>query len=220
MVRARILARLAWMFVTLLNRSVRVRFVNKESAERLGSQKGKLIYAFFHGDMIHLLHAYQDSGILIPASESRDGEIMAHLLKNFGFDVVRGSSKRKGHRALRELIAGMRKGKTVAISVDGPRGPAHKVKPGALFLAGLMKAPIVPLAISADRCMVFRKSWDQLMLPAPFSEVAILYGKPLYVNGTSEEEIQTAQRRLEASLRGLKHDVRTFFPGGCTAAVN
>jgi lysophospholipid acyltransferase (LPLAT)-like uncharacterized protein len=130
---------------------------------------------------------------------------MARLLKNFGFDVVRGSSKRKGHTALRELITGMRKGKTVAIPVDGPRGPLHVAKPGVVYLAGVLKAPIFPVAVSAQRFRILKKSWDHLMIPAPFTECIVLYGDPVYVNGTTEEEINDARKKLEASLRGLKH---------------
>jgi lysophospholipid acyltransferase (LPLAT)-like uncharacterized protein len=163
--------------------------------------------------MIPLLHAYRNSRILIPASESRDGEIMTRLLKNLGFDVVRGSTKRKGHKALRELIIGMRRGKTVAISVDGPRGPLHEVKPGAVFLAGLLKTPIIPIAVSVKRFGVLEKSWDRLMIPAPFTECIVLYGNPIYVNGTSCGEIDVAQRKLGACLHGLKHEAQADVMG-------
>ena len=214
MIRLRILGRLAWLFVMLLNWSIRVRFLNREPAEYLVSEKKSVIYAFFHGDMIPLLHAYRNSSILIPASESRDGEIMARLLNNFGFDVVRGSSKRKGHKALLGLIAGMRRGKTVAISVDGPRGPLHDVKPGAVYLAGLMKAPIIPIAVAARKYQNLESSWDQLLIPAPFTEAVILYGDSVYVDGTSDEEISAAQRALEVSLRGLKRQAESVFQNG------
>jgi lysophospholipid acyltransferase (LPLAT)-like uncharacterized protein len=166
--------------------------------------------------MVPLLPAYRNSGILIPASESRDGEIMARLLKNFGFNVVRGSSKRKGQKALREMIAGMRKGKTVAITVDGPRGPLHEVKPGIVYLAGLMKTPIIPLAVSAKKYHIIENSWDRLLIPAPFTEAVVIFGDPLYVDGTSDEEISAAQRALESSLHGLKRQAESTFQNGHT----
>lgn len=208
MIRPGILSRMAWLFVTLLNWSIKVRIVNRKPANIPASEKRSVLYAFFHGDMVVLLHAYRNSHILIPASESRDGEIMARLLKNFGFDVVRGSSKRKGHKALRELIVGMRKGKIVAIPVDGPRGPLHIVKPGIVYLAGLLKAPIVPVAVSAQRYRTLEKSWDRLLIPAPFTQCVILLGEPVYVNGTSDEEINEARQKIEACLHELKHQAQ------------
>lgn len=209
MIRARILARIAWLFVMLLNWSVRVRFVNREASERLASQEKNIIYAFYHGDMFPLMSIYRNSGYLIPVSESRDGEIMARLLTNFGFNIVRGSSKRKGHKALLGLINGMRRGKTVAISVDGPSGPQREVKPGTLFLAGLLKAPIVPVAVAVKRYWVLEKSWDRLRIPAPFTEGVVLYGNPVYVNNTSYGEIQSAQRKLEADLQELNYEAQS-----------
>ncbi len=211
MIRSRILGRIAWLFVTLLNRAVRVRYVNRRAEANTVAKEKNVIYAFFHGDMVPLLHVYRNSGILIPVSESRDGEIMARTLKNCGFDVVRGSSKRKGHKALRGLISGMRKGKTAAISVDGPRGPFHEVKPGAVFLAGLLKAPIIPVAVSAKRFGILERSWDRLMIPAPFSDCIVVYGDPLYVSGTSDGEIGEAQRKLETRLNELKSQAQCAF---------
>jgi lysophospholipid acyltransferase (LPLAT)-like uncharacterized protein len=204
-IRARLLGRIAWLVVVLVNWSIRVRFVNREPIDRLLRSGEPVIYAFFHGDMTPLLHVYRNSGILIPASESRDGDIMARLLMNCGFTVARGSTKRKGHRALRGLIRGMRRGETVAISVDGPRGPLHEVKPGVVYLAGLMKAPIIPTAASLEHAWVMKKSWDKLMIPVPFSSCRVLYGKPIYVVGTADEETEAARKELETSLKGLKH---------------
>lgn len=219
MIRARILARIAWLLVNLVNSFVRVHFVNKGSLDRLTSNDRNIIYAFFHGDMVPLLHIYRNSGFLIPVSESRDGEIMARLLKNFGLDFVRGSSKRKGHKALLELMRGMKRGKTVAISVDGPRGPLHEVKPGVVFLAGLSKAPIIPVAVSARRFRMLKKSWDRLLIPAPFAEIILLYGDPIYVNGTSDAEINSARRKLETYLQGLKHEAQTAALGSRGSAI-
>lgn len=206
-VRARVLARTVWLVLSFWSRSIKVRLVNREVPERLAAQGKNFIYAFFHGDLFPLIHSHRDSGVLIPASESRDGEIMARLLRHYGFNVVRGSSKRKGHKALLALVHGMRRGKTVAIAVDGPRGPLHKVKPGTLFLAGASKAPIIPVAVAGKRYWVLEKSWDRLKIPAPFTECLVQYGDPIYVNGSSAEDIQSAQRKLEVELRKLEQEL-------------
>jgi hypothetical protein len=107
-VRAMIFAWITWLFVSLLSRSIRFRFVNRGIPEQLAAERINFIYAFYHGDLFLLPHSHRYSGVLIPVSESRDGEIMARVLRRFGLDVVRGSSKRKGHKALLALIAGMR----------------------------------------------------------------------------------------------------------------
>jgi len=206
-VRARVVARTAWLVVSLWSRTITTRYVNREVPQRFNAEGKNVIYAFFHGDLLALLYSHRDAGVLVPASESRDGEIMARLLGHLGFDVVRGSSKRNGHKALLSLIKGMRGGKTVAITVDGPRGPLHAVKSGAMFLAGISKAPIIPVAAAAKQYTVMEKSWDKLVIPAPFTECLVQYGDPIYVNSASSDDIESARRKLEADLRKLTEEV-------------
>ena len=206
-IRARILARIAWLVVSFWSRSIKTRFVNREVPERFKAEGKNVIFAFFHGDLLALLHSHRDAGLLVPASESRDGEIMARVLRNFGFEVVRGSTKRNGHKALLALIRGMRRGRTVAIAVDGPRGPLREVKTGAVFLAGISQAPIIPVTAAAKHSTIAEKSWDKLVIPAPFTECLVQYGDPIYVKNASSDEIVSAQRKLETDLRRLTHEV-------------
>ena len=183
------------------------RFENREVRERLSAEGKSVIYAFFHGDLLTLLLTHRDARLLVPISESRDGEIVARVLCRFGFEVVRGSSKRHGHRALLALVRGMREGRTVAIAVDGPRGPLQEVKTGAVFLAGTSHAPIIPVAAAAKHAAVVEKSWDKLMVPMPFTECFVRFGDPIHVNGTSGDAIASGQRQLEAALQRLTQEV-------------
>jgi lysophospholipid acyltransferase (LPLAT)-like uncharacterized protein len=208
MIRSKVLSFIAWVLVSVWSRSIKVCFVNKRIPAGLAAEGKNVIYAFWHGEMFLLFYTYRNSGILIPASESRDGEIMARLLRRFGFDVVRGSSRRKGYKALLGLINGLRSGRTVAISVDGPRGPLHKVKEGAVFLAAKLNAPIIPVAVAAKRYMVLCKAWDKLIIPAPFTEGLVLYGDPIYVQGASYEEITAKRDELQSALRKLTLEAR------------
>ncbi len=206
MIRSKVLAFIAWVFVSIWSRSIKIRFVNRGIPEGLAAEGKNVIYAFWHGSMFLLFHTHRNSGILIPASESRDGEIMAGLLRRFGFDVVRGSSRRKGGKALLGLISGMRSGKTVAISVDGPRGPLHEVKEGAVFLAAKLNAPIIPVAAAAKRYRTLGTTWDKLVIPAPFTEGLVLYGDPIFVQGASYEEITAKRNELQTVLRRLTRE--------------
>jgi len=213
-IRASSIAWMAWLVVSLWRRSIKSRFVNREVPQRFNAEGKNVIFAFFHGDLLALLYAHREAGVLILASESRDGEIMSRLLGHLGFEAVRGSSKRNGHKALLSLIRGMRRGKTVAIAVDGPRGPLHEVKTGALFLAGISKAPIIPVAAAAKKYTVVERSWDKLVIPAPFTECLVQFGDPIYVNNASSDEIESAQRKLEADLRRLTREVALLGSAG------
>ena len=211
MFRARIVSLIGWIILSLWSRSIRMRFINKEAPDRLAAEGKNFIYAFWHGRQFLLFHSHRDSGVIIPASESRDGEIQAGILKRFGFDVVRGSSKRKGDRALLGMVDGLRKGKNVAIPVDGPRGPLYEAKPGVTYLAGKLGKQIVPVITSAKRCWILKKIWDKYLLPKPFTTGVVFYGEPIAVRGTSEAELEAKRKELETALNSLMARADKYF---------
>jgi len=211
MFRARILSFIGWIVLSLWSRTLRIQFVNKEIPDRLASEGKNVIYAFWHGRQFMLFHTHRNTGIVIPASESRDGEIQAGILKRFGFDVVRGSSKRKGDRALLGLVGGLRKGKCLALAVDGPRGPIYEAKQGVTYMAGKLDKQIVPVITSAKRYWILSKVWDKYLLPKPFTRGIVLYGEPIIVKGISDEELEGKRKELETALNRLMAQGDGYF---------
>jgi lysophospholipid acyltransferase (LPLAT)-like uncharacterized protein len=216
MIHAKMLSFIFSAVVALWSRSLRISYVNRGILDHFTSKKKNVIYAFWHDSIFLLPYTHRNSGIMILVSESKDGEIATGMLRRFGYEVVRGSSKRRGTRALIELFDNMRKGKSVAITADGPRGPRYEAKEGAVFLAGKLQAPIIPVATGAKRFWTLERSWDKFVLPAPFTEGVVLYGEPIMVNGTSREEIETKRRELEAALIRLTREAaaRMVVPQG------
>jgi hypothetical protein len=211
MFRARILSFIGSIVLSMWSRTVRIQFVNKAVPDRLASEGKNVIYAFWHGRQFLLFHSHRNTGIVIPASESRDGEVQARILKYFGFDVVRGSSKRKGDRALLGLVDGLRKGKSLALAVDGPRGPIYEAKQGVTYLAGKLNKPIVPVMTSAGRFWLLEKTWDKYLLPKPFTRGVVMYGEAIIVNGISEEELERKRKELEAALNRLMAQADDYY---------
>jgi lysophospholipid acyltransferase (LPLAT)-like uncharacterized protein len=211
MFRARLLSFIGSIVLSMWSRTVRIQFVNKAVPDRLASEGKNIIYAFWHGRQFLLFHSHRNTGIVIPASESRDGEIQARILKYFGFDVVRGSSKRKGDRALLGLVDRLRKGKDLALAVDGPRGPIYEAKQGVTYLAGKLNKPIVPVMTSAEGFWLLEKIWDKYLLPKPFTRGVIMYGEAIVVNGIGEEELEMKRKELEAALNRLMAQADDYY---------
>jgi lysophospholipid acyltransferase (LPLAT)-like uncharacterized protein len=211
MLRARILSFIGSILLSVWSRTLRLQFVHKEIPDRLTAEGKNFIYAFWHGRQFMLFHSHRNSGVVIPASESRDGEIQAGILKWFGFDVVRGSSKRKGDRALLGLVDRLRKGKSLALAVDGPRGPIYEAKQGVTYLAGKLDKQIVPVITSAKSYWILEKIWDKYLLPKPFTKGIIMYGEPIIVQGTGEEELERKRKELEAALNRLMAQADGYF---------
>ncbi|HET7319638.1 MAG TPA: lysophospholipid acyltransferase family protein, partial [Nitrospirota bacterium] len=209
--REKVLSYIGWVLISIWSRTIRIQFIEKKIPDQLRAEGNNLIYAFWHGRQFLLFHNHRNTGIVIPASESRDGDIQAGVLLHFGFDVVRGSSKRKGDRALLGLVDGLRKGKDIALAVDGPRGPIYEVKQGITYLAGKLNKPIVPVATSAKRFWILEKIWDKYMLPVPFTRGVIVYGEPIVVRGIQEEELESKRRELTDALNRVMSRADAYF---------
>jgi len=125
--------------------------------------------------------------IAVMISEHFDGEIIARTIDSFGFESIRGSSKKGGARVLIAALKKLKNGYDIAITPDGPRGPRMSVAAGIVRLSQKADAYIVPLSYSASQCWRLR-SWDRFVIPKPFSTLHFFVGKPFKLTGMSEEE--------------------------------
>ncbi len=106
--------------------------------------------AFWHGRVLTATYYFRRRGIVVMISENFDGEWIARIIEQFGFRTSRGSSSRGGQRALLQLKREMDRGPPSGFAVDGPRGPARKAQPGAVWLAKLTGNPVVPFHMEAS----------------------------------------------------------------------
>ena len=157
-------------------------------------------FAFWHNKQIILPLLRPEDSIHCLISSSRDGEYIARVAGLFNKKSIRGSTTRGGYEAMKQMMQVLRAGGIVAITPDGPLGPANEVKPGVIQMSRATGGPIVPLTFGADRKKVFT-SWDEFNLPYPFSRIVLMFGAPLYI--AAEESDQTACRRLKQTLNEL-----------------
>jgi hypothetical protein len=164
-----------------------------------------VIYAVWHGRILMLPYLYGRSHrIHALTSRSRDGEILSRFVQGFGIRVVRGSSSRGGNRALLTLARLVREEDAEILVVpDGPRGPRHVAQPGAVLLAKLTGAPVVPMGFGARPSTVLR-SWDAFLVPHPFARAVVVFGNPITVPRDADRELlETKRRELEAALQEI-----------------
>jgi lysophospholipid acyltransferase (LPLAT)-like uncharacterized protein len=141
-------------------------------------------------------------GVIV--SSSRDGELLARPMRETGGLDIRGSSSRDAAVALRQAIEAARAGTAIATVGDGPRGPRYELKPGPIMLAKATGMPIVPCTWACTRAMQLHRSWDQMMIPLPFSSIHVRYGEPVHVPpDAGNAEISDLRRDLEQRLMRL-----------------
>ena len=103
-----------------------------------------------------------------------------------------------------QLKREMEQGRPSGFAVDGPRGPARKAQPGAVWLAKLTGNPVVPFHMEASSYWSLN-SWDRTQIPKPFSTVALAVGEPVEVPSEADDALLDAKRaELERSLFALE----------------
>lgn len=185
--------------IRLLAWTWRVRVVNPEAVSALRAANAPYVFACWHGQMLPLLWAHRDQGIAILVSEHRDGEIIARIARTIGFNAVRGSTSRGAGRALLGLVAELQRGRAVAVTPDGPRGPVGHFAPGALVAAQRAGVPLLTVGAHASSAWHL-KSWDRFLIPKPFARVNVAYGGPERVAGESPREAAAEVPRFQALL--------------------
>jgi lysophospholipid acyltransferase (LPLAT)-like uncharacterized protein len=206
--RLAVLAFLGKVVYGLVLKTVRLRFgPDGDEILRVMAGSERVIFAFFHGQLAMMQAPYRGPGLCIQISRSGDGEIIARIVEAFGLRTVRGSASRGGISSQRGLIEAYRSGLDVGIATDGPRGPRHVAKSGALYVAAATGARIFPVAAAPRRRLEFRKSWDWFQVPMPFTRVDVALGEPVRVaRDASDETVEAARENLEATLRALTEE--------------
>lgn len=147
---------------------------------------GPCIIAFWHGEMLPIWYGFRGSRASALVSASNDGALLAQFLGDLDFTVVRGSSSRGGREALDDIIA-LARTSTVLITPDGPRGPRHEAKPGAVIAAHRAGVPLVlcRAVIHSKRTL---QSWDRFEVPLPFAPIDVVFSEPVSIPRSATRE--------------------------------
>jgi len=164
------------------------------SPHRKGTEK-KYIYAFWHSRILMSVYFFRNRNIQVLISRHRDGEFIDRVISHYGFGSVRGSTTTGGPAALRQMAEALEKGLDVAITPDGPRGPKQTVQPGVIQLAQLSNTAIAPFSFDCSRKWVI-KSWDNFIIPKPWSRGVFVWGEPVSVSRADEKVIKNLEQEL------------------------
>ena len=195
--KIRLIALAGWALVWLICSTLRYRWEGPESL-RAGNGREPVILSCWHNQIFFGTHIWRFRGMAVLASLHFDGEYIARILQRFGYKAARGSSKRGGAPALRQLKKHLDGGADVVFTADGPTGPVYRVKPGPLWLSERTGFSIVPMHMQPRRYWAL-KSWDRFRIPKPFSPVLVKIGRPLRVppKGSREIWLQRYQQEMD-----------------------
>jgi len=205
---------IAWagfLFIRLIGPTLRYQVVSEAGAMSDGRRLQNAIWCFWHRCVIPATWRFRHCKIAVMTSRSFDGEYIARIIRKFGYGAVRGSSSRGAVGALLGMRRELEIGHPVAFTIDGPRGPRYVAKPGPVLLAKKTGISIGCFYIAVERAWVLN-SWDQMIIPKPFSRAVLHISSPIYVPADADDTQMTAlHRQMQEALERCREKAETAF---------
>ncbi len=196
--------------IDMLCKSLRAEIVNKKVIDDLEKENKNYVFAFWHGTMLLPWYLQRNKKFAALISRSRDGDLLSRVLKYYNYETVRGSSSTGGDVALGILVDFGKNKKSIAITPDGPRGPAYKMKAGAVIAAKKCGIPLVFAGTAYKKKRVL-KSWDKFEVPKFFTESRIILSDALYIDkNLSYEETSAVIKQCEEKMNHLQKTAGEF----------
>ena len=181
-----------WIFQLLffLNK---VSITGEENLLKLIKSGKPIMLCVWHGRLLFpSWYIRHHTTLHIISSRHADSEILAHILRKWGYGLIRGSTNKGGISVIREMTKIFSKGGMIAVTNDGPKGPPRIAKSGSIGLAIKNNVKIITVTGSATKYWQV-KSWDSFMLPKPFGKIQIVVSAPMDITeqlSTSNEEVR------------------------------
>ncbi len=203
-----------FLFIRIVGATLRYRFIPEPGC--LAEEHGPVspsIWCFWHRSVLPAAYRFRNQGLAVMTSRSFDGEYIARIIRKLGFVAVRGSSSRGAVGAVFGMRQQLEQGRGAVFTIDGPRGPRYVAKPGPVLLAKKTGVPISCFYVAVERAWILN-SWDQMIVPKPFSRAAIYASSPMHVPADATEEPMSAlhqqmQETLERCRIGAEEQLAT-----------
>jgi lysophospholipid acyltransferase (LPLAT)-like uncharacterized protein len=194
-------------YILLVYRTNRWSVYNHDRPQRLLAEGRPFIGTFWHGRMLMIPMGWRRMAPMhMLISAHRDGRIIADAVSYFGIGTIAGSTRRGGSAALRMMLKKLKNGECVAITPDGPRGPAMTASIGIVNAARLAQVPIVPITYATSRrCVV--ATWDRFHIALPFGRGVFLWGEPIEIAAELDAHaLEQARVLIERRMVEMVHE--------------
>ncbi|MCB2204678.1 lysophospholipid acyltransferase family protein [bacterium] len=186
--------------IELLMRTVTFTVENEEAMLALLDEGKPFVLVFWHGSMTYPWWHMRFKKAAALVSHSKDGQILANLLSSWGYHVLRGSSSRGSKEAMQTMRAAVREGHVLCVTPDGPRGPYHEMKMGAVRVAQTTGVPLISVSVGYRRYRRL-KSWDRFEIPFPFTRARVVYSDPVMIDPSiTGEPLDELRHDLEKAM--------------------
>lgn len=150
------------------------------------------VILFWHGRLALMPFAFRhfrfkNKRAYVMISLHKDGEKIARIISFYGLHSIRGSTFKGARTVLKSAFKVLDQNDDIVITPDGPRGPFHSISDGAILIAQKKNVKIRILNYETNRFWKF-SSWDQMILPKPFSKIIYRLSDPLDISDLSKNQ--------------------------------
>ena len=172
------------------------------------------IFVFWHEYIPFLFYLRGNCHIAMLLSRHDDAELLSRAARHMGFGTVRGSTRRGGLRALRELLRTSRNRTNLAITPDGPRGPRRRLAVGPIFLSSRLQIPLVAIGLGYDQPWRMT-TWDQFAVPRPGCRARAVVSPRIQIpRDLKREGLEHYRQQVERTLSCLTEDAEVWAACG------
>ena len=167
---------LFFIITKLIYISISWKSINNSQKITLFKDENSYIFCCWHNKLFLGPHLLPRNKVINALQSSHsDGMITSVAFKYLGMKVILGSSFKGGLKAFRKMVKCIKTGESIAITPDGPRGPKEKVK-----------------------------SWDEFIIPFPFTKGLYIFGEPMYINKKlNKKEFELTKLKIEKEMKRL-----------------
>jgi len=176
-----------------------------EKLDRHVAKGDHLVAVFWHGKYFSLFALAAGRDVTVLTTRSFRGDVIARICRWFGYRPVQIAHGVETHTLARlENDLSDNHAMLAAIAIDGPLGPAHQPKIGALRIASDLGFRLIPVSVSGTPRHVVENRWDKHEIPLPFAKVRVAVGEPVDVpKSLSAEDLPEWQDRLREKIEAI-----------------
>jgi len=162
-----------------------------------------VILCFWHSRLMANIFGWPSQVALYQLStQHRDGKLAGKTYQRLGVTPI-WLDKDKPTEATRKMVKILKAGGIGAITPDGPKGPRQRMQMGAIDMARLAGAVLVPVSNSTTRAKVL-SNWDRMQVPLPFGRGVFEVGAPIEVpRKATAEELEAIRQNMEDALNTM-----------------
>ena len=164
-----------------------------------------ILICSWHNSFLLVARYFKHTNISLWAVSSthKDSEIMASILKNWNFKLIKGSSTRGWRNVIKKMMGLFQhSGNIIAVTNDGPKGPPFVAKKGSVSLALKQQVQIIAVSATASQCWKL-PSWDQTIIPKPFSTIYIQFAPAFIDNPPKTQEAEAISQYMMKNVFSL-----------------